>query len=423
MNEGNGSDARFTARAREHGRINQAAGDQNIVSGDQTIVSGHQQIVVGDQHIHIGLSPARRSRRPRPTPPPRPGHPARPDHPTRPERLSRLVRPGAVTAVRVVVSLILLLVPASDLAAPQRRTGSVDAAIPVHPSVPAPGADRTSVIGDPRTADPCALTDAGAFKRFGHTVLDRHYGNFDRCDVIVQPSEGPDVDIEVQLRKPGSFPDAPPGRIRQAGAVRVMESPLQNGECERTLLLPDLHVVSVRVGPTDHSADGRADLCAMADLATRTALGVIGEGELRRRTAPPDSLIGVNACLLLDASSLSALPGLTAEDYTAGYANWRCEWNSPATRFAVIVEFDQSRPLAAPWDGRPVQLGGSSAFVMPAEDDDGCLAQVVHRNLTDEQGGQVQEILRLEVHGPRRTAELCGRAKDLATRAAAELRG
>ncbi|MGW5645622.1 protein kinase domain-containing protein [Saccharopolyspora sp. NPDC003752] len=284
-----------------------------------------------------------------------------------------------------------------------------------------PAADRAgapttvSPIGEPRTADPCALLDPVALARFGETDLNAEYGNFNRCDVIVDSGDG-EVDVEVLL----SAADGPPeGRIEKIGALDIVREPQESDECARILPMPDQRTRIVITA--DQLGEGRSDLCGMAEAAATTAAGVLGRGEVPRRPAPnPASLINVDACGLLDGDALARFPGVDAIRPEPGFGGWSCRWNSTTGPATLRLIFDRHQPPTAE-DGRPVRFGGHQAFVEPeGYGEESCQVGIVHREYRGEDGRLVERLL-VVVMGPQPTEELCRLATALAEPAAASL--
>ncbi len=284
----------------------------------------------------------------------------------------------------------------------------------------ASGTDRSehlSVVGDPRTADPCALTDAAALSRFGAAQRDPEYGNFDRCDVLVQSGDS-EVDVRVELRTPDSDETAP-GPVQTVGRVGVVRDPLNGESCERTLLLADGNHVQVLARQL---GEGPADLCAMADSATDSAVAKLAQGQSipPRPGMPAASLINADACALLDNEGLSRFPGVDATDPDPGFANWSCRWHSTTSAADLLVRFDRHPPLTAA-DGRPVELAGHRAFVEPdGYGPDTCQVSVPHREYVGEISDRA-ELLLVVVSGPQPADQLCQLATSLAEPAAANL--
>lgn len=288
-------------------------------------------------------------------------------------------------------------------------------------SHPGEGASPTApVIGDARTADPCSLTTATAFTRFGDVSLSTDYGNFNRCDVFVQSSGGSLVDIEVQLEIPGWYPDPSLTQKPPPGEIKVVRKPDSGSACDRALILPDQNLVLIAA---KQHGTGQADLCAMADTQTRVALAVLHRAGVPRRAAPfpRASLAGLKACSLLGPKMIDDVPGIPHSIRTQGFADWECQWDSDSTNSYVKLLFDQGVPLDSS-DGQQVRLRGRMTYVQP--DDDGqqtCVAQLVYRQYTDAAGQPTQERLRLTVGGDGPTSRLCDSVTRLADASTAHL--
>ncbi|MCG5218694.1 serine/threonine-protein kinase [Streptosporangium sp. KLBMP 9127] len=293
------------------------------------------------------------------------------------------------------------------------------AVLPGAPPAPARDLARprpVPAVGDPRTADPCALTDPAALARFGEARQETHFGNFNRCDVIVRADGDSEVDVKVELYGES----APEGVLEKAGALGIVRQPADGSTCGRSVHLPDRHRVQIDARQT---GDGEADLCAIAEAATTSAVAVLSRGEIPRRRTPaePASLINVDACALLGPGALARFPGVDPLRSEAGFAGWWCRWHSTASRSSLLVRFDRNQPLTSA-DGRPIRLGDRAAFVeSEGYGEETCQVQVVHRPTTDSRGEPVAELLLVVVSGPGSAARRCELATDLARPAAAGL--
>lgn len=299
---------------------------------------------------------------------------------------------------------------------------------PLNPSNPFTSGGRADehrksgpVFGNPATADPCALTDAPALRRYGDTELDRDYGNFDRCDVLVTSDGKGVVDTTVD------FDHGPPpeltGSVKSVGNVRIIKDRPDGETCERTLVVSGEDDSFVRVAAKQVES-GRAPLCAIADTATDTAVAALNRGGIARRSPelPATSLARKHACELLDPAALEVVPGIDADDPDVGYAGWDCDWSSSTRDLSVDLRFDRGRPLDGE-DGTPALFRGYHAFVEPEGDGDGtCLARLVYRSYVDENGEKAVETLHLVVAGESAPDELCATARQLTRSAAAALR-
>ncbi len=204
-------------------------------------------------------------------------------------------------------------------------------------------------IGDPRTVDPCALTDANALDKYGQAQTDAYFGNFDRCDVLVQTAAGAQVDVEAQFQAPGALAGAPspsPNTTGSPSTVNVARPAGQSGECDRFLYLAGGYGVVVGASTdTSQSGAGSVNLCAIADTATASAVAALDHGPLRRRNADSSSLVHADACRLLGASALAVVPGANAADHQAGFGDFSRQWASASSGTSVLLRFDQNDPL------------------------------------------------------------------------------
>ncbi|MCX4904479.1 caspase family protein [Streptomyces sp. NBC_00878] len=277
-----------------------------------------------------------------------------------------------------------------------------------------------SRFGDHRSADPCALTVPAALGRFGHTAQDVAYGNFDRCDVLVERAGGDEVDVMVDL---DNGQEATTAATKTEGRVKVVKQPAESNKCVRLLLPADDDVTVAVVAKTDDNAS--APLCEIADVAADNAVAVLNKGELPRRTTtfPEDSLFHSDACALLDAKALEAVPGVDANAPTPGFGNWLCKFWSTTSHLQVGLRFDRGQsPTAA--DGTPTRIRGRRAFVQPEVDGENMVrVRVVQRTYSDGSQRTLSETLDVTVRGDRDWSadELRRLATRLADAAAANL--
>ncbi|MCK2242904.1 MULTISPECIES: serine/threonine-protein kinase [unclassified Crossiella] len=275
--------------------------------------------------------------------------------------------------------------------------------------------DRLRLLGDPRTVDPCALTEVGALSRFGQAVLDQDYGNFNRCRVLVRmkPDDPADeVSVQVQLQGfPGTNTPTPTATV-----IAPIHRPAQRGdECERTVHLPDGYRIRIRA---EHLRDRPAPLCDMAETLTTGVLQVLTQGQVKRRPteAPENSLVRLEACTLVTRAELSPLIGAAEAD--PGFGDWDCEW--VRGRREVKVEFDRRPPLAEKKGGRRVDLGaGVEGVVDP--DRESCQVVIPHRPMSDSAGRPMLEVVRLHLRDAQPGETLCQPLIELAKAVAGRL--
>ncbi|MGA8113603.1 MAG: serine/threonine-protein kinase, partial [Actinocatenispora sp.] len=335
--------------------------------------------------------------------------------PSAPVRLSRRASPGGVRRgtrrriARLAPGVVVALVGTLLLAA--RGDG--------HPLRGVPQPATPAAIGDPRTADPCALLDRAAMGRFGTADLETDYGNFNRCDVIVRSSGGDEVDVRVEFEPSDPDDAASFARPGPGGTLGILREREDDGTCDRTLLLPDHNLVALTV---EQDGDGSRDLCPLADVATRRAASVLARGPVprRRALAPAGSLARVDTCSLLDPAALASAPGVTTRSADRGFGGWECWWDSDTTDLSIQLRFDRDQPLTAR-DGPAHRWHGRSAVVEPAGDGDGtCLARVQQRSYRM-RGRPTAEFVFLVVSGRFQASRLCELAGGLARAAAARL--
>jgi serine/threonine-protein kinase len=312
--------------------------------------------------------------------------------------------------VVAVVAGILIFSPSAGV--PVTPAAIPAAAVPAVAQVPV-------AIGDAHTVDPCALVETASLARFGEVDLSTDSGNFNRCDLLVQPAGRLIGDVKVALAN-GTPDPSSQLRITRVGSVTIYSEPVIGTTCDRTLALADGNQIDItgrkdeRTGP---------DPCALADAATDHAVDVLNRGPIPRRPAPLQaaSLAVVDACGLLDGSALRDVPGVDALHPMPGFGNWSCRWNSTVDNGGVDVFFDRNPPLTAD-DGQPVKLGGLPSFVTPEFDGPhDCTVRVQYRPYTNITGSQMVELVAVKLFGSQPTKQRCATARALATAAVAKL--
>lgn len=282
------------------------------------------------------------------------------------------------------------------------------------------GRGPRAVVGDVRTADPCALLDASVLARFGDTELVPDYGEFDRCDVLVHSEDGGDLVADVKLNfagDPAELDSQVPART--IGAVTVAEVPGEEDECVRNLELADGNQIWIIVEEEGPSAP---EPCELARAATDHAVTVLNRGPVPRRPAPfPDgSLALVDACDLLDSAALAVIEDIDGHDPDRDFADWGCDWHSTTSDAGVGLTFSRDNALSD--DGRPTRLGGRRSYVAPEDEGEGtCVVRTEHRSYPNTTGGRTIELVMLTVHGPDPVGKLCDTAEALATAVAKRL--
>ncbi len=312
------------------------------------------------------------------------------------------------TRARVLVAAAALVLVAAAIVA--LRVVGDDADRPAA----TPAGAAASLLGNPRTADPCALLAPAGLAAFGAPKLRTALGNFNQCDVVL----GGGSDLAVQLLgSAGSGVAAEPGdevTIRQFSVYRSQPSPQL---CRRTILLP----LGERVRIDARVRSGAEQTpCALGDAAVVGATDVLSQGALARRTEGfgPGSLGGARACDLLAPADLAAVRALRAADPQPGFGDWACTWSAGGA--SVDLRFDRDPP-AEVGKGTRRTLSGHDAYVRAgAQGKDTCQVRIVNRRDRVD-GAATLELVDLLVRHPGSPKQLCADATALAADVARRL--
>ncbi|MGH8571234.1 MAG: protein kinase domain-containing protein, partial [Gammaproteobacteria bacterium] len=281
-------------------------------------------------------------------------------------------------------------------------------------------------LPDPHAKDPCSLLDPKALTRFGQASLQQDVGRFGQCGVQIALPGNAEVAVEVEFDTPLAADQTVPGAVERLGGLTIGREPAAKGSCERTIMLTDRTRIGIKAANYGEQP-ASVDFCAIAEAATRTAVSVLAGDGLRDRPPPAaGSLIGVDACALLDASALARVEGLDPADRTANFGNWRCEWDDSDVpgQPAVTVLFYRSNPVGLRPGAQPTVIGGRGGQIVPGGLDripQACLVQTGHRGFTGRTGEKRIELLLVSTFGPQPTEALCQAAVDLTATAVAKL--
>jgi hypothetical protein len=289
-------------------------------------------------------------------------------------------------------------------------------AVPVVLKLPA-AAPAQSLLGDPRTADPCALTYAEALSAYGLVETSDHYGNFDRCDAMVYLTKDREqfVDVRVDFAQGEEDASVP---VHREGAIGIQRPPAEPDSCTRLLLLPDDEQVVIQA---DEQGDEKVDLCGMAEAVTSSALVTLRKGQVDRRTLDAGSLASEDACALLDPAVVTAAVGPGPLEPSPSFANWGCAWEYTDRPGVAKVIFD--RTAADQVDGAAVPLPGFAGRVQAAQrSDTSCTVSIIYRTYVDEKHEQTDELVLVDVEKRDEPPDrLCEPARRLATTVAQRL--
>jgi hypothetical protein len=268
------------------------------------------------------------------------------------------------------------------------------------------GGPARTVLGDPRTADPCAVADTGVLSRFGEATLDPNYGEFNRCDVLIAVAGDDEIDVEFQFDVAES--DLP---ASSAPSVVRHEPERDRDACDIALTLTDQHELVVTAKSDD---DVDADFCQVAAVAADHVQSVLRQnGRIPRRPAEdPRSLVNVDACGLLTGAPAGTSP-------VPGFGKWRCRWPSPDGSLQVI--FDRNDVDSAR-EGSHQTLSGRDVYVDPeGYGEFTCAARIFHLRYQDEYGDSKVELALVVAEGGAPMGDLCQLVTRLAGPVAARL--
>jgi eukaryotic-like serine/threonine-protein kinase len=301
------------------------------------------------------------------------------------KRPRALVVAGVVVAVAAVLALVLVL---------------------ASPWEPEAGGPARTVLGDPRTANPCAVADTGVLSRFGEATLDPGHGGFNRCDVLIAVAG--DDEIDVQFRFGAAEPSPPASSTPSV----VRHRPERAGDaCDIALTLADRHELVVTAKSDD---DVDADFCQVADVAADHVESVLRQhGRIPRRPAEdPRSLVNVDACGLLTGVPAAAAP-------VPGFGRWRCRWQSSDGSLQVIFDRDD---VDSAREGSHQTMSGRDVYVDPeGYGEFTCAARIFHLRYQDGYGESKVELVLLVAEGAAPVGNLCELVTRLAEPVAARL--
>lgn len=276
------------------------------------------------------------------------------------------------------------------------------------------GGPARTVLGDPRTADPCSVADAQVLGRFGEATLNADYGGFNRCDVLIAVAGDDEIDVEFDFDGPQSDPPT-----TSSTPEIVRHTPEREGDdCSITLTLTDRSVLEITAKSDD---DIDTDFCQVAAVAADHAQSVMRQHQEipRRLKADPRSLANVDACGLITAADLAAEPAYAGVSPVPGFGRWRCRWQSPDGDVQVI--FDKTDPDSA-MEGTRVAIAGRQVYVVPeGYGDFTCVARIFHLRYQGDNGDAYAELALVVVEGGDAMTELCRLASTFATPVAERL--
>jgi hypothetical protein len=336
------------------------------------------------------------------------------------QQLAGLAKPPARRHWTLVAAGVVVLVLVASSAVWFTNRGDTSPVAPASsPPASASPAAAESIMGDPRTADPCALTYANALAGYGVVETSHDYGNFNRCDALVYLTKDRrnyvDVSVEFAI---GEQDGATP--VQQVGTVGIQRPAAEDGSCARILLLPGYQVVI----NADLTGDGKVDLCGMAEAITSSALVSLNAGRIARRAAPAGQLAAKDACALLDTAAVTAALGPGPLNQVRSFGDWECQWSFTDRSGVAKVVFDRTLAESFAASGStPLRIGGYDARVTPqGRSDTDCEVAIVYHSYVDGTRPRVDELALVDVEDSEKQPErLCEPARRLAATVAQRL--
>jgi hypothetical protein len=306
-----------------------------------------------------------------------------------------------VAVVITTGAAVLAVAPGED----SDRAPAISVAPSSAPTVP--------VIGDPRTADPCALVDEPALRQHGLTDVEPYAGAMTSCWAYVAVRQATEVAVSLELMPAAFMPEQSGGERDERGPLTLVRYAFDGSYCTRRINLPDSNVVHV-------AADGRSGvdpetICAVADTAADGAVARLLAAGVTARPIRVDTtvLAGRDACQLLTVGDLRALPG-TAPTPVRGLADWSCRWGDWAGPSVTVTFW---RGDDEPGDEEtPIDVAGRPSTLYRSPDDGGCVVTFPQQRFD----GHVESVS-VYVYDRRAGVDTCGAATAIAGAAAAKL--
>jgi hypothetical protein len=313
--------------------------------------------------------------------------------------------------IGLVIGLVAAVIATAAVLAPRPAdgTGPVPAISAAAPSsAPAP-----QTIGDPRTADPCALVDEPALRRHGLTDVAPYYGSMTSCWAFVAVRPATEVVVSVELMPAEFVPERSGGVREERGPLRLARYAFDGFDCVRRIHLPDSNIALV-VADTTSGVDSET-VCAVADTATDAAVDrLLTAGVTARPTRVDTSVLGRrDACGLLSAGDLQAVAGIEPTP-VRGLAGWSCrwgEWDGPN----VTVTFSRRDEEPAK-DETVIDIAGRPSTVYRSTTDGGCAV-----TFPQQQFDWYVEAVSVYVYDGRAGADTCAAATAIAGAAVVKL--
>jgi serine/threonine protein kinase len=341
--------------------------------------------------------------------------------PDPPERTPRPPAPPPHAPRRriVIAALIAAALGATGAVVVTRQpTGPGTTGTTTTTSAAMPAPDGRIVIADPRSADPCSLIDLTALSQHGNAEIDRANAKFSACRANIRDRAA----LTVDLLGPDEY--APPdGALQRLGPLVIARFEATDNasgtrtRCERRVELSDGNTVLV----VAESPDGATvdDVCAIAETGVTAAVDALfarGIG-MRRRLDVERPLARVDACGLIQAADLAAIPGLETATGRPKVGSWGCSWTTGSGTRAQL-DFWRSTQLTEADVDTDFNGRRGTVFFRPGSH---CYAHVTWEDIASDGRQWPVDVVRIYAYGSQPEAELCGYARTLANAVAASL--
>lgn len=252
--------------------------------------------------------------------------------------------------------------------------------------------DVRAALGDPRTVDPCTLTDPALFERFDQVTTSGTV-SLDYCLLRVAMADGSLAQLtvgELGSVDPASTEGSPSTR---QGKFRVVEDAPLPGHCTRRILFGD--GVAMRISADLLTGGPGARLCGLAEEGARGAVDAIERGAVEHRRFPANSWARVDPCEVLDTAVVQEIPGMEAAQPVTAPSGHRCQWGeqtaqSPRVR---LVHTAGEPPRVLHGTAVEERIAGRSTVVSMVGGDPGspvCSAETGHIPFGKPGSGQVE---------------------------------
>ncbi|GAB3276727.1 DUF3558 domain-containing protein [Parasphingorhabdus pacifica] len=228
-------------------------------------------------------------------------------------------RRSGLLGVPMILGCVLLVVGCGPPALENSHSGSEPSPVARTPEAP----DSRTALGDPRTFDPCTLTDPALVERFG-AVTETDTVSLDYCLLRVRLADGALAQLAVGELGSGDSASAAGSPVQRQGEFRVVQDAPLPGHCTRRILFGD--GVAMGVSADLLSGPPGARLCGLAEAGAKGAVEAIEREEVGHRRYPENSWAKVDPCEVLDTAVVREVPGMESARAVPAPSGHQCSW-------------------------------------------------------------------------------------------------